>query len=99
MTSPLEAFHLFITPIMIDIMTKDTNRVAQRVNSLWNEAYPEKENDIPENWNPITSAEMNAFIGFLLHARTYRAKLEPLCDMLASEHGRLIFTATMSVNR
>ena len=29
--SPLEAFNLFITPVMIDIMTIETNREAQRV--------------------------------------------------------------------
>src|SRR6218665_1040144 len=42
---------------------------------------------------------MNAFLCLLLLAGTYRAKLEPLRDMWSSEHGRQIFTATMSVNR
>src|SRR6218665_1905437 len=89
-TSPLEAFHLFI-----DIMTIETNREGQRVISLWKEVHPEK----VKKWNPITSVEMNAFLCLLLLAGTYRAKLEPLRDMWCSEHGRPIFTATMSVNR
>ena len=50
-TSPLEAFHLFITPVMTNIMTIETSREAQRVISLWNLAHPEK----VKQWNPITS--------------------------------------------
>ena len=43
---------------MINIMTNETNQEAHRVISLWNEAYPEE----VKEWNPITSAEMNAFL-------------------------------------
>ena len=70
-----QAFSLFITPEMIDLLVLETNREARRKITDWN-------NDNPENqkqpWIRLDSTEMKAFIGLFLLAGVYKSNHEPV---------------------
>ena len=91
-----QAFSLFITPEMIDLLVLETNREAWRKITDWN-------NDNPENqkqpWIRLDSTEMKAFIGLFLLAGAYKSNHEPVKSLWSSSEGRPVFTATMSRNR
>jgi len=89
------AFELFVTPEMLDIIMRETNREASRVYAEWNTAHPNN----PKNWTETNIPELKAFIGLLLSAGTNRAHMEPITDLWSTHNGRPLFIASMSRNR
>ena len=90
-----QAFSLFITPEMIDLLVLETNREARHKITDWN-------NDNPENqkqpWIRLDSTEMKAFIGLFLLAGVYKSNHEPVKSPWSSSEGLPVFTAAMSRN-
>ena len=73
-TSPVEAFGLFITPTMIDLLVLETNREARQQVTARNETNP----DNPKTWLALDSNEMKAFIGLCILAGVYKSNHEPV---------------------
>jgi len=90
-----EAFNLLMTPEIIDVIVRETNRYANNCHELWNSQHPERQ----KQWCPVSDAEIRTFIGLLILTGVSRAKLEPLHDLWSTERGRPIFAAVMSLNR
>jgi len=92
----MNAFNLLITPEMLDVIARETNREAERKVAAWNEAnYP---HNIQE-WNPTSITEIQAVIGLVILAGIHRGRLEPLEALWSARSGRPIFTAVMSLKR
>ena len=89
------SYDLFITPTILDIIMRETNREATRVYAEWNAANP---NNVKQ-WTPLSIPELKAFIGLLLVAGLHRAHMEPIRELWSPESGRPIFAATMPLNR
>lgn len=52
-----------------------------------------------DEWKPVDMTEMQAFVGLLLARGTYKANGESTHELWSTEHGRPMFSATMSYNR
>lgn len=72
-----EAFQLFMTPHMIYLLVRETNRHAHLVMKQWNDKNPDKE----KQWRETDSDETLAFIGLLILAGIHRSKNEDLNDL------------------
>ncbi len=77
------AFELFITPEILDIIMRENNTEANRVNAEWNTAHQNKQ----KYWNHVTMSELKALIGLLLIAGVNRAHMEPLEQLWSSTSG------------
>ena len=89
------AFHKVLTPEILDIVMRETNREAERVYASWNNEHTNNQ----KPWKMVSINELNAFIGLLITAGAYRARMEPLDDLWSDEHGISIFFAVMSKER
>jgi len=58
----MNAFKLLITPEMLDVIARETNREAERKVAAWNEANP---HNIQE-WNATSITEIQAVIGLVI---------------------------------
>lgn len=85
----LDIFKLIITPEILDIITRETNREAQRKIAEWNGANPQN----MQEWKPTTVAEIQAVIGLVILAGLHRGRLEPLEELWSASKGRPIFSA------
>ena len=56
------AFGLFVTPEILDIIMRETNREATRVYAEWNTAHPNNQ----RNWTETNISELKPFIGLLI---------------------------------
>lgn len=93
--NPLNAFRLFLSEQIVDIIVRETNRKARAVHAEWNLAHPEEQKE----WTETNDVEMEAFIGLLLLAGMFKSMNESLDELWSSETGRAIFRATMRINR
>ena len=84
-----EAFQLFMTPDMIYLLVRETNRHARLVMKQWNDKNPGKE----RQWSETDGDEILAFIGLLTLAGVHRSKNEDLNDLWSIVNGRPIFRA------
>lgn len=91
----IDAFLKFITPEILDVVVRETNREAEKVTHEWNEEHK----DNMRTWSRLSTEELAAYIGLLILAGVYRGRLEPIEDLWSQEHGRPIFAAVMSANR
>ena len=73
----VEAFGLFLTPAMIDLVVLETNREARRCYREWSDANPEQ----VKVWTAVDDTEMKAFIGLCLFAGVYRSNHEPVASL------------------
>ncbi len=87
-------FELFITPEILDIIMRETNREADRVYAEWNTAHQNNQ----KQWNHVTVTELKALIELLLIAGVNWAHMEPLKELWSSTSGRPIFCAPMPLN-
>lgn len=94
-STELQAFRLFVTAEMLDLIVRETNREAERQIEMWNNSHPGHHKE----WKVLTLDELEAVIGLLLIAGVYRGRLEPLEDLWSNETGRTIFAAVMSLKR
>ena len=84
-----------MTPDMVYLLVRETNRHAHLVMKQWNDQNP----GIEKQWNETDGDEIFAFIGLLILAGVHRSKNEDLNDLWSIINGRPIFRATMSKNR
>lgn len=69
----ISAFQLLTTPEIIDIITRETNREAERVTREWNNENPNNQKE----WLPTSTVEVQTFVGLLILASIHRGRLEP----------------------
>ena len=89
-----EAFSLFITDEMLDIIIRETNRYAMNY-------YRKKAEQTGENaqeWTDIDIIEMKATIGMLLHAGKDKSSKEALRALFAPD-SKPFYRSAMNVNR
>ena len=77
LTTLKDAFELFITPDILDIIMRETNREANRVCTEWNAQHQNSN----KQWVPLSLPELKAFIGLLITAGVNRAHMEPLTQL------------------
>jgi hypothetical protein len=83
--SIVTSFQALFDQKMVDTIVKESNREGRRV--------------LGEEWSAINMDEMWAFIGLLLCRGVYRAAGESTNELWSPQHGRAVFSATMSYNR
>jgi len=72
--SILEAYHLYLTPKIIDNIVLQTNREARRQIRECNEQNPDK---LRTDWKPVTTEEIIAFTGLCILAGVCCSNHEP----------------------
>jgi hypothetical protein len=80
-----DAFELFVTPHMMDIVLKMSNIEGKKV--------------FADSWIEITEVELKAYVGLLLLAGVYRSAAEATEELWHTTDGRKIFRAVMSNRR
>lgn len=91
-----QALELFLTPVIKDIIIRETNRHADRIYQEARQKKPQRE---IARWAHLDESEFDSFVGLLLLAGVYRSCNESLDELWSSKNGRPIFRATMSKNR
>ncbi|KRZ69647.1 hypothetical protein T10_11576, partial [Trichinella papuae] len=81
-----DAFKLFITPAMVNLIAQKTNKKAEQVHGEWNEKHP----NAIRSWKAIDE-EVYAFIGLLLIAGVYKSSDESVSELWSLNNGRPIF--------
>ena len=74
------AFNLLITPEMLDVIARETNREAERKVAAWNEANP---HNIQE-WNATSITEIQAVIGLVILRKIGATGSAMVCKKWAS---------------
>ncbi|CAF1376219.1 unnamed protein product, partial [Didymodactylos carnosus] len=87
-----EAFQLFITQDMVEIIVRETNNRARKVTEEWNARNPDKQ----YRWSDTDSDEIWAFIGLLILSGVQRSRHEKLGELWSMYNGRPIYRVTMS---
>ena len=90
-----EAFDLMITPEMIALLVRETNRRASCTIRKCNDENRGKE----QTWKGTHVEEIRAFIGLLILAGVYRWKNKKLSELWSMMNGLAVFRATMSETR
>lgn len=93
--NPIAIFKSFVTPEMVDIICRETNRKANELIRVWNEAHLTTP---PKVWIPTNEKELYAFIGLLLFSGLFDTNTQPTKELWAPYHHD-IYTATMSLKR
>lgn len=88
-------FKSLLSPEIVNIIVRETNRKALESFRLWNEAHPNKKQRV---WMMTNEDEMYAFFGMLLFAGVFHANSQPAKELWAS-YNMPIYKATMSFNR
>ncbi|KAF4514013.1 UNVERIFIED_CONTAM: hypothetical protein B566_EDAN018641, partial [Ephemera danica] len=88
-TNPVDAFLLFIQPIL-RLIVMYTNMRAQRIHA---------DNDYNTPWKDCDEVEIKAFIGLVLLAGVLRQSKHSLTELWSATVGPPIFRATMSLHR
>ncbi|XP_050313063.1 uncharacterized protein LOC126748103 [Anthonomus grandis grandis] len=73
-TTEIEAFLLFMSDNILNILVVQTNRKAEEVIRQWNEKYPHK---LQRTWQLTDSMEIKAYLGILLIQGALQATKEP----------------------
>lgn len=96
MRNPISIFKSLLTPEIVSIIVRETNRKAQQMCRNWSEMNPDKP---PLVWTqPVTETEMYAFFGLTLFAGIFGSNVQPSHE-LWGHNGNPIYRATMSANR
>ena len=93
--SILEAYHLYLTPEIVDNIVLQTNREARRIRE-WNEHNRDK---LRTDWKPVTAEEIIAFAGLCILAGVCRSNHELQSCLWSEREGRPGFIATMARTR
>lgn len=88
-------FKHICTPVIRNIIIKETNRRAQTTYRLYNEAHPD---NLAREWVLLDDIEFDAFIGLLLFSGVRSQNMQPI-SKLWKPSGFAIFRATMSRDR
>lgn len=91
----VEIFRLMFTAEMSEIVIRETNRKATTVFDAYNKKFPEKTR---KTWKPITSEELDAFLGVVLAAGVHHSNNEHVSEMWKSE-ALPIYRAALSKDR
>jgi len=94
--SILEAYHLYLTPEIVDNIVLQTNREARRRIREWSEQNPDKQRT---DWKPVTAQEIIALAGLCILAGVCRSNHEPQSCLWSEREGRPEFIATMTRTR
>lgn len=70
--SPIAKFKAYMTPEMVDIICRETNRRAAAVIRAWNEAHAQSK---PKVWTATNENELYAFIGLLLFSGLFNSNI------------------------
>lgn len=95
MMSIVNTYKCFMTPEMVDIIVRYTNKKAEATYAELNAKHPEAE---PETWKKVTLSEMYAFIGVLIMTGANRSNAECAPDLWSVENCPL-YRASMGINR
>lgn len=79
------SFKVIFDREMLDTVVYETNREGARVKG--------------ENWKPLTSVELDAYIGLCILRGVYKSKGESVRELWNPERGRKVFSSTMSLSR
>ncbi|XP_049308682.1 piggyBac transposable element-derived protein 4-like [Bactrocera dorsalis] len=88
-------FKLLLSPEIVSIIVRETNRKAVEAFRLWNEKHPSNKQ---RSWVMTDEDEMYAFFGMLLIAGVFHSNSQPAKELWAS-YNMPIYKATMSLNR
>lgn len=95
-----EAFKLFITPDIVQLILTETNREADRkLTSKHEKRLQNDPNATRESWKPLTEVEFWAFLGLVIHAGVQKQADVPIRELFLDGRADPIYKATMSVNR
>lgn len=89
------ALKLLITPDMVNLIVRETNRRAKQVIAKWNTSHPATQ----KTWTETDETEIYACIGILLLGGVYKSANESVGEMWSMDSGRPVFRATMSMER
>ncbi|XP_031332326.1 piggyBac transposable element-derived protein 4-like [Photinus pyralis] len=92
-----DAFFLFFTPDILEILVRETNRKARQYFDEWNAANPTR----TKKYAATNDTEIEAYIGLLITMGALQASREPIEMLFTSDlaYCRPIFPATLSRNR
>lgn len=93
--NPVYIFREIMSPEIVDIIVRETNRKAGEVIKAWNEANPTCQ---PKEWKPTDEVEMYAWFGLLLFSGVFHCSNMQAKDLWHSRHFD-IYNATMSLDR
>ncbi|XP_036337528.1 piggyBac transposable element-derived protein 4-like [Rhagoletis pomonella] len=96
MRSPVSIFKSIITPEIVSIIVRETNRKAQELCRLWCAKNPDQ---TPRTWTKsVTENEIYAFFGLTLFAGIFGSNSQPALELWGN-NGNPIYRATMSAHR
>jgi len=93
----VDAFKLFISADIVDLIVEHSNSKASAAFEIWNQNHPDNQ----KQWVNISVEEFYGFIGLLLLMGVLRSRKESVHDMWSAQKGfcRPVFAATMSRDR
>ncbi|XP_054746362.1 piggyBac transposable element-derived protein 3-like [Anastrepha obliqua] len=95
MMSIVNTYKCFMTPEMVDMIVRCTNKRAEATYAELNAKHPEAE---PKTWKKVTLSEMYAFVGVLIMTGANRINAESAPDLWSVENCPL-YRASMGINR
>lgn len=95
LANPMAIFKQIVTPEMVNIIVRQTNRKAKDIIDNWNWNHSASK---PKVWEPTNEKEMYAFFGLLLYSGLFKTNTQPTKELWAPYHFDL-FKATMSLKR
>lgn len=91
--NPLAIFRSIMTPDIVSIIVRETNRRADEVI-----ANADITGHRIQSWKPINATEMYAYFGLLMFAGAFGSNKQPIKEMWAP-YNHAIYRATMSLTR
>lgn len=93
--TPVQIFKSLMSPELVSVIVRETNRRAHESFRKWNEEHPDS---VPRKWDEVKETELYAFIGLLLFAGVFTQNSQPTKEMWA-QYNQPIYKATMSLVR
>lgn len=92
---PISIFKRFVTPEIVNLIVRETNRTAESIIREWNAAHSNLDAKV---WAETSETEMYAFFGLLLFAGMFNSNTQPAKELWKPYHHD-IYKATMSLSR
>lgn len=92
--NPVTIFREILSPEIVEIVVRETNRRAEQSIANWNAKNP----SCAQIWAPTCAEEMYAFFGMLLFAGLWGSNSQPI-DALWAAYQPPIYKGTMAKNR